>query len=50
MKRSVSMTQKEVNKIMAKHFKIKPSDIIYAGYSGMFDYGDFRVEYKEEEK
>jgi len=43
MKRTIVLTQTELNKILAKHFKVEPKDITYAGWSGILDFGNFLI-------
>jgi len=43
MKKTIILTKTELNKILAKHFKVEIKDITYAGWSGMLDFGQFLV-------
>ena len=43
MKKTIILTKTELNKILAKHFKVELKNITYAGWSGILDFGKFLI-------
>ncbi len=46
---TIVIPRSKLHEICALHYKIRPEQITYVGWSGIFNFGEFRIEYNDDE-